>query len=104
MKAQIKSGEIEAGDFIISGGNYGHEFGFYRGTGRGTLQYYSVRYLSCKLENPKVNWSISFMGGNYGYKRLAKYHPDLITDQELRKEVDRAIEYIRQSKILPVKY
>ena len=97
-------GEIEPGDLVVIGSNYGQDLGFFKGTGRGTLQYYSVSYLSNKFDNPKINWPVSYLGGGYATRRMTKYHPDLITDPIKRKELVKAINYIRETEILPIKY
>lgn len=104
MKIEVFSGGIEPGDLILVGSGYGQELGFYRGTGRGTIQYYTIRYLSHKLRDPKVQWAVSYMGGHYGPKRVSKYDPELVTEAKERKTLEEALEYIRQSNILPVKY
>ena len=104
MIREVISGDIEPGDFIIISSSYGHDFGFYRGTGLDTIQFYSIRYLALKLNQPELKWPVDYQGGRYKKYRVAKYDPQLITEPGLKEKVEKSIEHIRQSGILPIKY
>lgn len=101
---ECKSGIIEPGDLIVVGSGYDQELGFFKGPGRGTIQYYNARYLAYKLQRPEVKCSVSYIGGSYARSRVAKYSPDLVTDPKEREYLQKAIEHIRQTEIVPIKY
>ncbi len=92
----------QPGELIIVGGNYGQEIGFYRGLGQNTIQYYTPRAITHCAKSNKP-WT-SFIGGQYKDRRVARYHPDLVTDPKEREELEEALEIIRERNILPVKY
>ena len=93
----------EPGELIIIGGNYGQEIGFYRGLGQNTIQYYIPRAITYCVPKGEKPWT-SYVHGQYKNRRVAKYHPDLVTDVREREELEKALEIIRETKILPVKY
>ncbi len=93
----------QPGELIIVGGNYGQEIGFYRGLGQNTIQYYSVLSITHCVPKGRKPWT-SFIGGQYKDRRVARYHPDLVTNPEDKKELEEALEIIKEKNILPVKY
>ncbi len=93
----------EPGELIIVGGNYGQEIGFYRGLGQNTIQYYSVLSITHCVPKGRKPWT-SFMGGQYKDRRVARYHPDLVTNSTEKEELEKALEIIKEKNILPVKY
>lgn len=93
----------EPGELIIIGGTYGQEIGFYRGLGQNTIQYYIPRAITHCVPRNEKPWT-SYVGGHYKNRRVARYHPDLVTDVKEREELEKALEIIRETKILPVKY
>jgi len=54
--------------------------------------------------NKIENLGPHYIGGQYKNSRTSKYHPDLVTDPKQREELEKALEIIREKKILPVKY
>ena len=95
--------QYQPGELIIIGGTYGQDLGFYRGVGQNTIQYYTPRSIvHCTARGVKP-W-ISYIGGQYKNRRVARYSPDLVTDIKNREELEKAIELIREKNILPVKY
>ncbi len=93
----------QPGELIIVGGNYGQEIGFYRGLGQNTIQYYIPRAITHCVPKGRKPWT-SFIGGQYKDRRVARYHPDLVTNPEDKKELEEALEIIKEKNILPVKY
>lgn len=93
----------QPGELIIVGGAYGQEIGFYRGLGQNTIQYHTPRSIIFCDEKSRKPWT-SYIGGDYKNRRVAKYHPDLVTDVREREELEKALEIIREKNILPVKY
>lgn len=93
----------QPGELIIVGGTYGQEIGFYRGLGTNTIQYYTARAIVHCTSRGTKPWT-SYVGGGYRERRVARYHPDLVTDLEEREELEKALEIIREKNILPVKY
>jgi hypothetical protein len=93
----------QAGELIIVGGNYGNEIGFYRGLGSNTIQYYTPLAITHCVPKGNKPWT-SYIGGQYKNSRVARYHPDLVTDPKEKEELEQALEIIRENNILPVKY
>lgn len=93
----------QPGELIIVGGTYGQEIGFYRGLGSNTIQYYTPRAITHCVPKGNKPWT-SFIGGNYRDRRVAKYHPDLVTNPAEREELELALEIIKEKNVLPVKY
>jgi hypothetical protein len=106
MEIEVNGGIIEPGDMIVVGGPYGFNIGFYRGKGYNSIQYYDIHGLSYGLEKKlkKYPWSVSRMSGTYKNQRVMKYSPELITEPEKLKVLQQAIEFIRETNILPIKY
>jgi hypothetical protein len=93
--------EIEPGDFVVYTNQNNLYYGFYRGTGNGTIQVIDPHVIVwCHKHGtkPKV---IPIFGQSKNW-RIMKSHPDFVTDN--REKLDEAIEIIRETKILPVKY
>jgi hypothetical protein len=93
----------QPGELIIVGGTYGQDIGFYRGLGRNTIQYYTARAIVHCTKRGTKPWTSS-VGGQYKDNRVARYHPDLITDPAQKEELEEALEIIKEKNILPVKY
>ncbi len=93
----------QPGELIIVGGNYGQEIGFYRGLGNNSIQYYIPRAITHCVPRGQKPWT-SYISGNYKDRRVARYHPDLVTDPREKEELEKALEIIREKNILPVKY
>lgn len=93
----------QPGELIIVGGTYGQEVGFYRGLGSNTIQYYTPRAITHCVPRNQKPWT-SYIGGQYRDRRVAKYHPDLVTNPTEREELEQALEIIKEKNILPVKY
>ncbi len=107
MEIEVIGGTISPGDMVIVSSSYGvFDIGFYRGKGNGTIQYYTIRGLTYAVEKKmrKYPWPVSHIGGDRIERRVMRYSPDLITNAEDRKELEMAIEFIRETNILPVKY
>ena len=106
MEIDVAGGIISPGDLVLVSYSHGFEIGFYAGKGRGTLQYLTVRGLNYAMEKKmrKYPWTVSYIGGYNPERRMTRYSPELITDVEQRAEVENAIDFIRQTNILPVKY
>lgn len=106
MEIEVAGGTISPGDMILVGSGYGFDLGFYRGKGRGTLQYYVVKGFALAVEKKmkKYPWPISRVGGYYANQRIIRYSPDLVTDVQQRTDLEMALEFIRETNILPVKY
>lgn len=93
--------ELEPGDFVVYSAENCIYYGFYKGIGQNTIQILNPWQIihgydhNCK---PKVD---PIYGQSKDY-RVMLSHPDLVTKN--RESLDRALEIIRETKILPVKY
>lgn len=106
MEIEVAGGTVSPGDMVIVGSNYGFDVGFYRGRGKGTIQYYIVKGFALAVEKKMKTypWTISRVGGYHPERRVTRYSPELITKIEDRKDLEMALEFIRETNILPVKY
>jgi hypothetical protein len=93
--------EIEPGDFVVYTNQNNLYYGFYKGRGKDTIQVLDPSVIVwCHEHDTKPKASPIF--GQSKDWRIMKSHPDFITNN--REKLDRAIEIIRETKILPVKY
>lgn len=93
--------EIEPGDFVVYSSENNLYYGFYKGPGAGTIQIlnpYSIVHANNNGGKPKVD----AIFGQSKNRRVMKSHPDFITKE--RDILEKAIEIIRETNILPVKY
>jgi hypothetical protein len=96
--------ELEPGDFVVwSNQNYIY-YGFYKGTGvSGTIQIlHPTSIYWANEENRKPRIDVIF--GQAKNWRVIRSHPDFITKGRKNNHLDEALEIIRETKILPVKY
>jgi hypothetical protein len=93
--------ELEPGDFVVYSTQNNLYCGFYKGMGSGTIHVLHPNDIVNAHKNggkPRVD---SIFGQSKNW-RVMKSHPDLVTKN--RKYLDEALEIIRETKILPVKY
>ena len=89
------SGELKTGDIIITSVYSYLDLGIYLGPGSGkNILYYIIADLSYWMENKHTKkphkTSIIYHSG-----RVMKYSADLITDEEKRKDYEKAIEALK---------
>ena len=93
--------ELEPGDFIVWSSTNNLYFGFYKGMGDGTIQVlHPNAIVNAHKKGYKLRVDVIF--GQSKNWRVMKSHPDLVTKN--RRYLDEALEIIRETKILPVKY
>jgi len=93
--------ELEPGDFVVYTTQNNLYYGFYKGTGNGTIQVldvHSIIWANKNKQKPKVE----VVFGRSKNWRVMRSHPDFITRD--REKLEEALEIIRETKILPVKY
>jgi hypothetical protein len=93
--------ELEPGDFVVYTTQNNLYYGFYKRMGDGTIQVLHPNAIVNAHKNggkPRVD----VIFGQSKNWRVMKSHPDLVTKN--RKYLDEALEIIRETKILPVKY
>lgn len=93
--------ELEPGDFVVYSADNTIYYGFYRGTGKDTIQILNPWQIVYSYENnckPRVDYIYGIIK-NY---RVILSHPDFVTRD--RENLEKALEIIRETKILPVKY
>jgi hypothetical protein len=76
-------------------------YGFYKGIGNGTIQVLhprSIIWANAQGVKPKVD---PIFGQSKNW-RVMKSHPDFVTRD--RENLDEALEIIRKTNILPIKY
>lgn len=95
--------EIEPGDFVVFCLYNALNYGFYKGTGKGTIQIVPVQHVIFSHEHNRKFNTISIFGQERN-RRVIKSHPDLITNAEERFLIDEAIKIIKKTNILPDKY
>lgn len=93
--------EIEPGDFVVYSSTNELYYGFYKGIGKGTIQLLHPNCIVHAHKNggkPRVD---AIFGQSKNW-RVMKSHPDFVTRD--RENLEKALEIIRETKILPVKY
>lgn len=95
--------EIEPGDFVVYSSHNALNYGFYKGTGKHTIQIVPAKWILFSHQHNRKFNIISIFGKNKNY-RVMKSHPDLITSPEERLIIDEAIKIIKKTNILPDKY
>jgi hypothetical protein len=97
----IYNEEIEPGDFVIFSKDNALYYGFYKGLGNGTIQILTVpSIIYAHKKNLKAR--VDYVYGQAKNWKVIKSHPDFITRD--RDNLDRALEIIRETKVVPVKY
>ena len=93
--------ELEPGDFVVYSSENNLYCGFYKGMGNGTIQ---VLHLN-SIINAHKNGGKPRVGSIFGQSknwRVIRSHPDFVIRD--RENLEKALEIIRETKILPVKY
>jgi hypothetical protein len=93
--------ELEPGDFVVWSNQNHLYYGFYKGVGNGTIQVLhptSIVWANVQGGKPRVD---SIFGQIKDW-RVIRSHPDFVTRD--RENLEKALEIIREKKILPVKY
>lgn len=93
--------QLEPGDFVVYTTQNNLYYGFYKGTGNGTIQVLDVHGIIWANKNggkPTIN----VVFGQSKNWRVMRSHPDFVTKN--REKLEQALEIIRETKILPVKY
>lgn len=93
--------ELEPGDFVVYTTQNNIYYGFYKGTGNGTIQVlspYIINWANKKGVKPRAD----VIFGQSKNWRVIRSHPDFVTKD--REALEEALEIIRETKILPVKY
>lgn len=94
---------LEPGDFVVWSNQNQLFYGFYKGTGNGTIQTLHPRSIYwANKHNMKPRVDVIF--GYIKNWRVIKSHPDFVTKGRDANYLDEALEIIRETKILPVKY
>ena len=92
---------LEPGDFVVFTNQNNLYYGFYRGMGDGTIQVLNPRTI-CWAKEHNVKPKVDVIFGQSKNWRVMKSHPDFVTKN--REKLEEALEIIRETKILPVKY
>lgn len=95
--------ELEPGDFVVWSSENHLYYGFYKGVGNGTIQVLhpmSIIWANKHREGHKPRVDVIF--GQIKDWRVIRSHPDFVTRD--RENLEEALEIIRETKILPVKY
>ena len=99
------SGDLQIGDLIVVGDRY-LQLGFYLGTGRNTVQYYTPRqliyWLERNIKNPQYTTYRNRLKVCYvkaDPHRIAKFNPDCLAGEEL----DRYNQSLEALKILKIR-
>jgi len=93
--------ELEPGDFVVWTTENHLYYGFYKGVGNGTIQVlHPTSIVWANVQGSKPRADIIF--GQIKDWRVIRSHPDFITRD--REKLEEALEIIRETKILPVKY
>jgi hypothetical protein len=93
--------ELEPGDFVVYTTQNNLYYGFYKGMGNGTIQVIDPRSIIWASKNGgKPRLEVVF--GQSKNWRVIRSHPDFVTKN--RQALEEALEIIRETKILPVKY
>lgn len=93
--------ELEPGDFVVWTSQNTLYYGFYRGMGDGTIQVLNPRMI-CWANEHNIKPGVDVIFGQAKNWRVMKSHPDFVTKN--REKLEEALEIIRETKILPVKY
>ena len=92
---------LEPGDFVVFTTQNNLYYGFYKGTGNGTIQVLDVHGIVwANKHGGKPTINVVF--GRSKNWRVIRSHPDFVTKN--REKLEEALEIIRETKILPVKY
>lgn len=99
------SGELQIGDLIVVGDRYLH-LGFYLGTGRNTVQYYTPRQLVYWLDKSSTDplfrkryrkpSQVCYIKADP--HRVAKFNPDCLAGEELER-YNKSLEALKILKI-----
>ena len=99
------SGELQIGDLIVVGDRYLH-LGFYLGTGRNTVQYYTPRQLVYWLDKSSTDplfrkiyrkpHQVCYIKADP--HRVAKFNPDCLVGEELER-YNKSLEALKILKI-----
>jgi len=93
--------QIEPGDFVLYTKENNIYYGFYKGTGNDTIQVLNPHNIIWCYKN-KLKPKVEPIFGQSKNWRIMKSHPDFVTKD--RETLEEALEIIRETKILPVKY